>query len=57
MNSWCRRESVTPTFNGWLIVDCEFHGEIGRVPEGGNEFQAIEDLFTQHVFEAGRVSE
>lgn len=53
MNSQCRRESVTPTFDGWLIVDCELHGEVGRVPEGGDEYQAIRDLFSQHVAGGG----
>lgn len=35
-NSVCTRESVTPTLDGGLIVDCSVHGEIGevRAPHG-----------------------
>lgn len=47
----CRRESVTPEGDE-LIIDCELHGEIGRLPagvlEGEDEYVRIEAFFAQH---------
>lgn len=54
----CVRESVTPTDDGGLIVDCTVHGEIGTVPGapgcGINSIppgqgEALEQLWTAHL--------
>ena len=48
----CRREGLTPDGEE-LIVDCEAHGTIGRVPAGGDEFGAGERLFAEHLAAQG----
>ena len=51
----CTRESVTPTEDGRLIVDCSTHGEIGSVAGGGldrvapGEYERVEALWSEHV--------
>ena len=46
--------TITPTSlyepddPGWLIVDCGAHGEIGRVTEGPDEGDLVEDLWFAH---------
>lgn len=47
----CRREGLTPDGNE-LIVDCELHGEIGRIPAGGDEYAAGNALFDKHKEES-----
>jgi hypothetical protein len=51
----CVREGLTPD-GAELVVDCETHGEVGRVPAGSGEYEAAERLFGQHVATVPRVS-
>jgi hypothetical protein len=51
----CERESVTPTEDGRLIVDCSMHGEVGSVAGGGldrvsvGEGARVDALWAAHV--------
>jgi hypothetical protein len=49
----CRREGLTPVIDTdgkylEFIVDCEIHGEIGRVPIGGDEARDGDAVFAVH---------
>jgi hypothetical protein len=45
------REATTPLDDGTLLADCSCGGEYS-VPQGGDEYAALEAEHTRHVTEA-----
>lgn len=52
----CQRESVTPSDDGTMTIDCSAHGEVAVVVTGGTidqvaagELDAVEAAWADHI--------